>query len=85
MPSVASGSVAGVIASERAIVTSNTPVTLLVAVSVTWMVNRKLPAAVGVPLRMPVAGTSVRPPGSVPPATLHVYGGVPAVAWNIAV
>ena len=36
-----------------------------------------MPAAVGVPLRMPDVALSVRPAGSVPVATLQVIGVVP--------
>ncbi len=54
--------------------------------SCTLMVNENVPAWVGVPLRTPVLGASVRPAGSVPrPATVvkFEYVGVPPLAVNV--
>src|SRR5262249_32274757 len=45
-------------------------------------VNVKLPAAVGLPASVPLA-PSWRPDGTVPPATLNVYGLTPPVAVNV--
>ena len=46
--------------------------------SVTLMVKLEDPAVVGVPEIVPPE--RVRPAGSDPPATDHIYGGVPPVA-----
>ena len=40
-------------------------------------------AAVGVPLIRPVDAFSVKPPGSVPEVSVHVYGVVPPVAASV--
>src|SRR5205807_7892659 len=45
--------------------------------SVTLTVIGKMPLAVGVPERTPVAGLSVRPGGSVPELIVKLTGGVP--------
>lgn len=45
--------------------------------STTITVKSKAPAAVGVPVIAPVAGSRVRPGGRVPDATDQVNGGVP--------
>ena len=42
-----------------------------------WTVKVNDPAAVGVPLNMPLAALSVSPVGSVPVAMLQVIGEVP--------
>ena len=44
------------------------------------MVNVKTPAAVGVPLMIPVEDPKESPAGSVPLVTLHVIGAVPVAA-----
>jgi len=54
---------------------------LLPPALVALTVNVKTPAAVGVPLKMPVADPRLSPPGSVPLVTAHVIGVVP-VATN---
>ena len=51
--------------------------------SVTFAVNGNEPAVVGVPDDGPVAGSSVRPGGSEPDSSDHVYGGVPLVAASV--
>ena len=43
-------------------------------------VKVKMPAAVGVPLMMPVEDAKEIPAGSVPLVTLHVIGAVPVAA-----
>src|SRR5450759_108800 len=47
---------------------------------VALMVKVKMPAAVGVPLMMPVADAKESPAGSAPLVTLHVIGAVPVAA-----
>jgi len=42
--------------------------------------NGKLPAAVGVPTNVPLAGTTATPGAATSCATLHAYGGVPPLA-----
>lgn len=54
------------------------------AESFTWIVKLELPAALGVPEITPLLPARLRPPGSEPEATLHVYGGVPPEAWRFA-
>jgi hypothetical protein len=51
--------------------------------SVTWKVTLKAPATVGVPDSIP-ALLKVSPWGSVPEATLHLYGGTPPLAVSLA-
>ena len=48
--------------------------------SVTTRVKVEVPDVVGTPEIRPVDGWRVRPPGSVPPVTDHVYGPWPPVA-----
>jgi len=48
--------------------------------SVTWNVTSPEYENDGVPLINPVEAFSVSPAGSLPDATLHVYGAVPPVA-----
>jgi hypothetical protein len=45
-------------------------------------VKLKVPLAVGVPERMPVADARVRPAGRLPEVTDQVYAGTPPVALN---
>jgi hypothetical protein len=52
------------------------------ALSVAFTVKLAVPAAVGVPDIVPLAAR-VSPAGSVPPATDHVYGGVPPDALKV--
>jgi hypothetical protein len=53
--------------------------------SATWNVRAVLvTACVGVPVIAPVAAFNVRPAGSVPLVSDHVYGGVPPVAAKTA-
>jgi hypothetical protein len=55
-----------------------------VAESVTWTVNEKVPAAVGVPEMTPVEAFRVRPPGNVLPEAIdHVNGPVPPLLANV--
>ena len=51
--------------------------------SVTLTVKPKVPAAVGVPLMVPLDGSRVRPGGSAPEAIDHVYGAVPPEACSV--
>jgi hypothetical protein len=53
------------------------------ALSVTWTVNEKLPALVGVPLQTPLV-ENVRPGGLMPDIRDHEYGGEPPVALTVA-
>ena len=48
--------------------------------SVTSIVNKNLPAKVGVPLITPVLVLSVNPGGRIPPTSAYVYGAVPPLA-----
>jgi hypothetical protein len=48
--------------------------------STTWAVKVNVPAVVGVPVMLPVDGSSVRPAGSEPLVIENVYGGTPPVA-----
>src|SRR5262249_36687073 len=61
-------------------------VTLSPAEDVTWTVKVEVPAVVGVPeiTPVPAPGERLSPPGSVPLAIDHVYGGVPPVALRSA-
>ena len=49
--------------------------------SLTWAVTLKKPAAVGVPVMAPVAGSTASPAGR--PMAVQVYGRVPPVALNV--
>jgi hypothetical protein len=51
--------------------------------SVTWIVNGKVPASVGVPLRMPVAASKVRPGGNEPAMIEKTSGGIPPPDRNV--
>ena len=51
--------------------------------SVTRTVNVAVPAVVGVPVIAPVVGLIVRPAGSAPEVTVHVYGVVPPLTWSV--
>ena len=73
---------------KGAIVIENNLLTVFVGfvLSVNWIVNWNVPAAVAVPLIVPVAGeeVSVKPFGKEPLASDHVYGGsppLPARLW----
>ncbi len=48
--------------------------------SVASTVNENVPVVVGIPLRMPVAGSRVSPGGSEPSATVN--GGLPLNVWE---
>ena len=53
--------------------------------SATWNVRAAfVTACVGVPVIAPVAAFNMRPAGSVPLVSDHVYGGVPPVAAKTA-
>src|SRR4051812_20327733 len=52
--------------------------------SVTVTVKCVVPPAVGAPLIAPVAGSSVRPAGSAPAETDHVYGPAPPITLSVA-
>ncbi len=51
--------------------------------STTITVKSKVPAAVGVPVIAPVAGSIVRPGGKVPAVTDQVNGGVPPSTLSV--
>src|SRR5262245_12578180 len=51
--------------------------------AVTWALNVKVPATVGVPEMTPVLVVRVSPEGS-PLAIAHTYGGVPPLATSVA-
>jgi hypothetical protein len=53
--------------------------------SVTLAVKVNVPAAVGVPVIVPLAAAIVRPAGNVPELMLQLYGVVPPLAANIVV
>ncbi len=53
------------------------------SLSVTVTVNEDVPVVVGVPLMTPVDGARVRPGGSVPVLSAHVYGFVPPEAARV--
>ena len=57
--------------------------TVALALSVTRIANEKMPDADGVPLRIPVAGSSVRPGGKVPESSVQAKGGLPPEAVNV--
>ena len=52
--------------------------------SVTATVKSVVPPAVGLPLISPVEAFSVRPAGSAPVATDHVYGPAPPITLSVA-
>jgi hypothetical protein len=52
--------------------------------SITCTVKLLVPDPVGVPEIAPVPGASVNPVGKFPETSDQVYGGVPAVAVNVA-
>ena len=52
--------------------------------SITCTVKLLVPDPVGVPEIAPVPGASVNPVGKFPETSDQVYGGVPAVADNVA-
>ena len=71
MPTVAPGSgLAVVIVNVAVTAMVNVAVALRPPASTTWMVKLNVPAAVGVPVRLPVA-FSVRPVGAAPVETDH--------------
>src|SRR5215467_1698418 len=47
-----------------------------------WMVNVKLPVAVGVPLNVPFE-FNVKPPGNWPLASVQAMGVIPPLDWNV--
>jgi hypothetical protein len=51
--------------------------------SLTWIINGKLPACVGVPEICPFDAPSVRPAGNEPELTDQVYGKAPPVAVSV--
>ena len=81
MPTVPLGSVAVVMVNAAAIVMVNDWVAVALAASAAWMVKLNVPAAMGVPVRLPAA-LRVRPVGSAPEDD-QVYGEVPPVATRV--
>jgi hypothetical protein len=82
-PTVDCGSDEVVICRELArITTDNVFVVCTPALSVTWAVKLETPNLSGAPLMVPVV-PSVRPDGSAPITTVHVYGGDPPVALSV--
>jgi len=53
------------------------------ALSPSWMVKVKVPAAVGIPEMTPLTPLSPRPFGKAPPVTDHTYGGTPPVPASV--
>jgi len=51
--------------------------------SVTVTVKSEVPAAVGVPVMIPVESSRLKPAGSVPVVTDHVYGVTPPEAARV--
>ena len=72
----------GQIDAAAALIVMLSALVVLCAPPVTWTVKFDVPVAVGVPEIAPVLA-SVRPAGSVPAASDHVYGGVPPVAASV--
>ena len=52
--------------------------------SLACRVKEEVPDTAGVPVRAPVAAARLIPVGSAPALTLHVYGGIPPLAWGFA-
>src|SRR5580704_16241101 len=65
------------------IVSENGLVVVALMLSVTRMANEKVPAACGVPLKVPPAPSSDRPPGRVPESRVQVSGGYPPLAARV--
>jgi S1-C subfamily serine protease len=81
MPTVPFGS-AFVKVSGELIVMETAAVAMALRLSFTWTVKFEVPFAVGIPEISPVLGEMLRPAGSVPAETLHVYGVDPPAATS---
>ena len=83
VPTVQFGSVDGAMVNTPEMVRVYARVPVCASESVACTVNEDVPAAVGVPLIMPVPAPSVRPAGSVPELTAHVTAPVAPLAVRV--
>src|SRR5260370_41872034 len=65
-------------------VIENDLVVVALRLSVARMTNENAPAASGVPVKAPVAGSSKRPSGGFPESRVQVRGGYPPVAAKVS-